>query len=392
MVFSESDFSDWDETPGLYPGPSQPFLNGEQSPRSNILENVVRDESRHAGFQHNGIDTAGSDDAVQNQQSHSTGLEHAPLHQQDFVPAARTFAGADVLTLSSLTRPHTAPAPCPAPVPKAETVYNSHIATPPSHAKTSLQRTGKWRCCKCERGYNIVAFAKGPHPVSTLNCICTHRSCLTCSLEGCIRHFEPMNDPEVVQLSDDKRKQIQFGVFCGGCGLSWRAQGVDRNQSKKSVFHRLSALPKRLVKRRAHPLETIRHSKSLSHLSRPRLTQYPVPASCSALNLQALSSEMAKEYGKQAEFATVKFKGIQCSCGTITADRSLCFQIVEGSHELCEAKGANITAEHEAIRLANTLSDQARGHGTPVLILKGVVAHINPLMSHPVTEGDLCAS
>ncbi|CAO2648942.1 Nn.00g098910.m01.CDS01 [Neocucurbitaria sp. VM-36] len=245
-----------------------------------------------------------------------------------------------------------------------------------------LQPIGKWRCCKCHKGHDIYDFAQGVHPASILNCVCTHRSCSSCTLDGLIKKFQPMNEPEVVQLSEDGSKQVRFGVFCDGCGLSWRAQGVGEELSKKSTLHRISTLPKRLAKRGVHPLEKLRHARSMSNLSSLQ-SEHSLPATRSTLNLRALSNEMAKGHGKQAELATVKFTGIHCTCGLVTDASSLCFQIVDSPKYVHPVKVAKMVAEPSIASFKSTPEDQAKGHGTPMLTLKGG-QHVNPLMSNPV--------
>lgn len=266
--------------------------------------------------------------------------------------------------------------------------HSDDTVTPAKNDSSPLQPIGKWRCCKCERGHDIYNFTKGAHPVSILNCVCTHRSCVNCTLDGLIKRFEPMNEVEVVQLSEDGLKQVRFGVFCDACGLSWRAQEVEEEQSRKSPLQRISALPKRLKKRGPHPLEKLRYSQSMSNLSCPRSLRHPFPVSKSTLNLRELSNEMEKGHGKQAEFATVKFTGIQCTCGFLTEVRCLCFQVVDPPRDYHEATFVKLVADRKVAAFTSTLEDQARGHDTPMLKLKGG-PHANPLMSNPIKKEDL---
>jgi len=250
---------------------------------------------------------------------------------------------------------------------------------------------GKWRCCKCLRGQDLISYTKGEHPISVLECECVHRSCARCTLEGLIKQFVPMSEPEVVPLSEDSDKIIRFGVFCDGCGVSWRAREVhDDMKTKatvKSALLRVSAIPRQLTKRGAHPLECLRHSQSMSNLhAQPRPTA-PLTASKSALNLRALSYEMEKEYGQQAEMVTVKFAGIKCECGMVTDASSLCFQIVDPPKDFYKAQFAKQMVERKVAppSFGTTPEDQARGHGTPTLTLKGGrVRHPNPLRSNPI--------
>ncbi len=294
----------------------------------------------------------------------------------------------------------------------------------------SHEPIGKWVCCKCDTGHELYGFSRGPHPLSALNCVCTHRSCVGCGLDGSIKRFEPMNNPEVVQLSEDKQKEVCFGVFCDGCGMSWRAQEVSKERSKESsALHRISAFPKWLFKHGAHrPHDGPKQSKSMMHLPSGGADQSNMPSSKSYFNLRALSNEMAKGFGKQVDGATVKFMGICCTCGTITAETCLCFQIVKGLRRFQSSQpkktrrkiglqpkflhsmvsfpkfGRKATSQskvhHEAVqptaeRKAPTLpiftfteEDLAQGYGTPTITIQGI-QHPNPLMSSPVTSEDL---
>ncbi|KAJ4370651.1 hypothetical protein N0V83_005172 [Neocucurbitaria cava] len=245
---------------------------------------------------------------------------------------------------------------------------------------------GKWRCCKCQKGHDIFNFPTDEHPAGVLNCYCTHRSCAQCTLDGLIKKFEPIqpkDEPEVVQLPDDGSKQVRFGVFCDGCGLSWRAEVVDAEYEKKTTLQRISALPKRLQ----HPLGKLKHVRSVSDLS-GAMSEHTLSSSRSTLNLRSLSAEMEKGHGKQAEFAFVNFRGIKCTCGLVTDATSLCFQVVDPLTEVRQEE-----VEQEAVgpggdMFSSTPEDLARGHGSPVLSLRGG-RHANPLRSNPVMPDDL---
>ncbi|KAF1836576.1 hypothetical protein BDW02DRAFT_587248 [Decorospora gaudefroyi] len=247
--------------------------------------------------------------------------------------------------------------------------------------------SGKWRCCKCKRGHEIYTFTQGQHPVGVLGCVCTHRSCSKCTLEGLIKHFVPMSEPEVVPLSEDKLKAIRFGVFCDGCGLSWRAKKVEDKTPVKCALQRISEVPRRLTKRGAQHLERVRESRSMTNLQAFMRPDASMSASKSVLNLRALSNEMEKEHGAQAEFVAVKFAGIVCTCGMTTdTSTSLCFQMVDPPKDFHRAQFVKQMAERkEPAGFGTTPEDQARGHGTPTLTLKGGrVRHANPLRSNPV--------
>jgi hypothetical protein len=241
---------------------------------------------------------------------------------------------------------------------------------------------GTWRCCKCDQKQELYQHDQGQHIVSALNCACPHKSCENCTLTGNIKLYQPVQEPIPVQLSDDEHKQVKFGVFCSNCGLSWRAQIV-----KDTVLQKISAVPKDLAKRTAHPLDMLRESKSMSNLRGDHgFKTSSVPTKSSTLNLRQLSSEMAKEHGKQANSVMVKFSGIQCTCGRTVDASSLCFQIVEPSKK-------EVTAPETIVvepSFTATSEDQARGIGKSTLALKGRrIRHANPLMSNPVTDDDL---
>ncbi|KAJ6193438.1 hypothetical protein J3E72DRAFT_398527 [Bipolaris maydis] len=234
---------------------------------------------------------------------------------------------------------------------------------------------GKWRCCKCGSSHDIYS-----HPINVLSCDCMHGSCSKCL----IKQF-----PEVVHLSEDMNKAVRFGVFCDGCGQSWRAQEVHEDAHKKTAVKaaltRISAIPRRLNKRDAYPLKNMRASRSMDHLLYPRTPCMPMAASKSVLNLRALSNEMQKEYGEQAELVSVRFTGIKCDCGMTTDSNSLCFQIVDPPKDFYRVQFMKQMAGRRVAGFGTTPEDKARGHGTPSLVLRGYMRHPNPLMSNPVS-------
>lgn len=252
----------------------------------------------------------------------------------------------------------------------------------------------KWRCCKCHRGHEIHSFAQGQHPVSVLSCECTHRSCSKCKLEGLVKQFVPMSEPELIPLSEDDSKAIRFGVFCEGCGLSWRAEKAQDKVKKttmyKSALLRVAAIPRRLaIRGGAHPLERLRPSRSMNNLN-DHAEREPSDVSIassrsvtSLLSFRSLSREMKKEYGEQAESVFVKFTRIKCTCGMITEASSLCFQIVDPPKDFREVQCAKQVVARNVAGFGSTSEDRARGHGTPTLTLKGG-RHPNPLRSNPV--------
>ncbi|EUC41963.1 hypothetical protein COCMIDRAFT_8416 [Bipolaris oryzae ATCC 44560] len=247
---------------------------------------------------------------------------------------------------------------------------------------------GKWRCCKCGSSHDVYSVAHGQHPVRVLTCNCMHGSCSKCTLEGLIKQFVPMMEPEVVHLSEDVNKAVRFGVFCDGCGQSWRAQKVHDDTNKvaavKAALTKITAIPKRLNKRDPHPLKNMRASRSMDHLLHPCTACAPMATSKSVLNLRALSNEMQKEHGEQAELVSVRFTGIKCDCGMITDSNSLCFQIVDPPRDFYRVQFMKQMAGRRVSGFGTTPEDKVRGHGTPILVLRGYIRHPNPLMSSPV--------
>lgn len=264
------------------------------------------------------------------------------------------------------------------------TTYSSEVVPPLRSDGVPLQPVGKWRCCSCQKKHDIYYFSEGEHPISILSCECAHRSCGKCMLRGQMKVFQPMAEPEVVQLSEDGLRRIRFGVFCDACGLSWRAVEVVDEADRKSLARHLSDMPKHFIKH-ANPLRKLRQHRSMADLPARPADDGP-PRFQSSLNLRALSHEMEAEgHGKQAECATVHFTGIQCTCGFTTCSSSLCFQVVDPPKDVYEAEFEELMAERkEAAGFETTLDDQARGHQTPVLKLRGGGMHPNPLRSNPV--------
>jgi hypothetical protein len=215
---------------------------------------------------------------------------------------------------------------------------------------------GQWHCCKCDNKHDVYQHDQGEHIIKFLSCICSHFSCEGCNLTGSIKMYKPLLEPIPVPMSDDSEK-ILFGTVCGNCGLSWRAQPV-----RAFVKDKLTAVQKDLAK--------LRHAKSGLGMR----GESSGSTSSSNLNLRTLSSEMEKEFGKQASSALVKFSGIVCTCGSTINNSVLCFQVVEE----VAAPQPSFTA---------TAEDRAQGIGKATLTLgsKGKrVRQANPLMSNPV--------
>lgn len=262
------------------------------------------------------------------------------------------------------------------------------VAARALESQMPLNGIGAWDCCMCKNTHGIHATNNEQHPTTLLECECGHCSCVNCAVEGQIKKFIPMNEPEVVQLSEDAQKEIRFGVYCGGCGTPWRAVEIKTVTTKKSVLQRISALPKRILKHGMHPLEKLRRSRSLNNISNSLdAPAAKPPVSHSTFNLRALSNEMEKGHGKQADFATVQFTGLLCSCGTVTDGSSLCFQIVDPPKDFYEVEFKKMMEDHRFAGFGSTPEDRAKGHGTPTITLKGH-SHPNPLRSAPVSDED----
>ncbi|KAF2854676.1 hypothetical protein T440DRAFT_514565 [Plenodomus tracheiphilus IPT5] len=266
----------------------------------------------------------------------------------------------------------------------APSTLSSEVVAPTHSDGTPLKSIGKWGCCRCKRVHDIYYFTEGEHPVSILNCDCTHRSCGKCALQGQMKVFQPMTEPEVIQLSEDGSRQIRFGVFCDGCGSSWKAVEVIEEIDKKSLKQQISNLPKQVIKH-VNPLRKLRQHSSMVDLSSRASDEEPRSFQ-STLNLRALSNEMEAEgHGKQAELATVHFTGIKCTCGLVSCSTSLCFQVVDPPKDVYETEFEELMAGRKVAGFGTTPEDQARGHQTPVLTLRGK-KHPNPLRSCPVID------
>ncbi|KAI8935898.1 hypothetical protein NX059_007410 [Plenodomus lindquistii] len=267
----------------------------------------------------------------------------------------------------------------------SSSTLSCEIVAPTQSDGTLLNPIGKWGCCRCAREHDIYYFTEGEHPVSILNCECTHRSCGKCALQGQMKVFQPMSEPEVIQLSEDDSKQIRFGVFCDGCGVSWRAVEVVDEVDNKSLKQQITGLPKQMIKH-VNPLRKLRQHSSMDDLSTCGPSDGPRSFQ-SSINLRALSNEMEAEgHGKQADLATVHFTGIKCTCGFVTCSSSLCFQVVDPPKDVYEAQFEELMAGRKVAGFGTTPEDQARGHQTPVLTLRGGKRHPNPLRSCPVDE------
>ncbi|UPX18021.1 uncharacterized protein EKO05_0008345 [Ascochyta rabiei] len=255
---------------------------------------------------------------------------------------------------------------------------------------------GKWRCCECQRGHEIYRFEAGQHLISILNCLCKHRSCRSCTFQGNVRRFAPIDDAagvaSVPVLEGDGRT-IRFGVICRTCGLSWRAKRVEEAKRPGLLRRKLSILPKKV-----NPLHKLRTTRSMIYLgiSHDSRTDVGRPGSAlstsrSIFNLKSASDAQGKDakLAEQAQGAFVRFYGIECTCGSITNASSVCFQVVDTAEVNDDGKprGQSSVQVTETAESCSTSELEAKGYGTPTLHLKGGL-HPNPLRRNPVKRSE----
>ncbi|KAF9692564.1 hypothetical protein EKO04_009437 [Ascochyta lentis] len=256
---------------------------------------------------------------------------------------------------------------------------------------------GKWRCCECQRGHEIYRFEAGQHLISILNCLCKHRSCKSCTFQGNVKRFAPIDDAAGVAsipvLEGDGRT-IRFGVICRTCGLSWRAKRIQEAKPPGLLRRKLYILPKKVK-----PLHKLRNTRSMIHLGflPDSHTDVSRPGSASStsrsiLTLGSASDTQAKDTKptEQAQGVFVRFYGIECTCGSITNASSICFQVVDTA----EVNGDGASKGQTGVEVIETAESRytpemkAKGYGTPFLHLNGR-SHANPLRSNPVLQSDL---
>lgn len=258
---------------------------------------------------------------------------------------------------------------------------------------------GLWRCCQCGKGHELFV-AQGQHLLAAVSCDCPHHSCEECALSGDTKAYKPVQEPIPIQLSD-ATKRILFGVFCSDCGTSWKARTVSDIVGSQTMRQKVSAVPKSLVQHGAHPLGKLRASRSMANLLGSSASTSPsLKAYKSTYNLRALSNEMEKQHGTQADTVLVEFSGINCTCGRTLDSSDLCFQIVEqpeNNHvdELacqCGPEPGVVSEEPEVTSKqpvsTATPEDIAKGHDTPMLMFTvqgNAIRHASPLRSNPVT-------
>lgn len=253
---------------------------------------------------------------------------------------------------------------------------------------------GRWQCCECRRGHTVYQFEEGQHLISILNCLCPHRSCRNCTFQGRIKRFAPIYDVEgsaLMPIAGDGGQGLYMGIVCRCCGLSWQAEKVEAPKRRRSFRQRLSILPKKV-----NPMPSLRHARSMIHLGLPRDPQSDdvrpstsLSTSRSFLNLRSVSDTQAKEPKpeQQAQGVQVRFYGIECTCGNVTDERSVCFVFLD----LPKVKSNPVDRHQTRCEVVNSPKPPylpklwVKGHGTPTLHLKGG-AHPNPLMCNAVLE------
>lgn len=179
---------------------------------------------------------------------------------------------------------------------------------------------------------------------------------------------------------EKEKGELRFGILCPSCGLSWRAREFGKRWSK--TLRKMPSVSLHPA-RGAHlaPEHRLRKSRSTLVLGNKRVITPPGNAGA-----------------KQAEYAAVRFSGVDCTCGTtITLGAALCFQIVkmevdsgasdQGSEHGGTDPGVEASPKWEGSSVGWTTTPEfkEKGHGTPILRLLGG-KHPNPLRSSPVVD------
>ena len=172
----------------------------------------------------------------------------------------------------------------------------------------------------------------------------------------------------MVPVSED-HKDIRFGVLCPCCGLSWRAKEFGRYKKTLRKMPSLGVSMAQIHQKRLTPgnVTGLRKSKSTMVLGNKRIVTPPGQA-----------------MGKQAEYATVKFSDVACTCGTVVdLAWALCFQIVGLQ---VDEHGKRLGKLEEKKKCWSTTPElQEMGHGEPVIRIRGI-EHPNPLRRCPMTS------
>ncbi|KAF2684983.1 hypothetical protein K458DRAFT_417821 [Lentithecium fluviatile CBS 122367] len=235
----------------------------------------------------------------------------------------------------------------------------------------------KWHCCKCDKSTPIL-IRPCPHPLGALACECPHKPCGSCKTTGQVKPFLPMEEPAMVPLAE-VTKEIRFGVLCSCCGLSWRAEETGRYKKTLRKMPSLGISMGQIHQKRLAPANGyLRKSKSTLVLGNKRIITPP-----------------GQTVEKQAQYASVKFSEIECTCGiVIDLSTALCFQIVPPPVEekvkepgkVKERKKSHV--EGKKVGWTTTPELQAKGYGQAIIRIRGI-EHPNPLRSNPITVEDV---
>lgn len=234
----------------------------------------------------------------------------------------------------------------------------------PVHGLPSPTSDSMWHCCQCRLGTEVFIHP-GQHPIGALACECPHKPCGNCSISGEVKPFLPIDDepePTVVPASE-YGNEIPFGIICPCCGLSWRARETGRY--KKSL-------------RKMPSVSLAQHHQNRLAPEKGRLRK---SRSSNSITLGSKRIITPPGIGKQAEYATIKFGGFECTCGKALDLSALCFQIVPADQQQVEV------AAEATEKWSTTPELQAMGHDQPTIKIRGV-SHPNPLRSCPVTSGN----
>jgi hypothetical protein len=288
-----------------------------------------------------------------------------------------------------------------------------------SSSFTTASEGTVWHCCKCGTA-NAIYAGDDNHQLGALACECPHKPCGSCKTTGLVKPFLPMEEPCMVPVSEVD-KEIRFGVLCPCCGLSWRAKEIGRYKKTLRKMPSLGFSMAQMQKKRlgvAPGGVGVPNSVSLMNLRRSKSTM--------VLGNQRIITPPGQTMEKQAQYATVKFSGVVCTCGVvIDLASALCFQIVEpqvDEREQLEEKMSNLevssksenstkpqksnksekSSQSEKSATSKAISEQRKevgwsttpelqemGHGEPIITIRRRVQHFNPLWSNAVTDDDL---
>lgn len=177
----------------------------------------------------------------------------------------------------------------------------------------------------------------------------------------------------MVPITDQGRGgNVPYGVVCGGCGLSWRAEELRKVKKVPSIMKMADVQKKRL----APQFGKLRKSQSLMNLKK-------------SFGSQAKKEEQMVE--KRVRSTSVQFTGLKCTCGCVSTLDSFCFQLTEqelGPLDVVPEETAQLEPAQPLPSRATNDRLQAMGHHEPELRVRHV-RHPNPLRGNPVEPSDL---